>query len=88
MLCLAMVSEGFRRMLKAAQNHPTLTTCAVVAIGCLAAMLFYSELTIFAWPLLGATGFVATVVLSYRVFGATPNSSIYRPGANPDDRPR
>ena len=67
-------------MLKVAQKHPILTACAVVAIGCLAAMLFYSELTIFAWPLLGATGFIATVVLSYRVFGGTPNSRIYRPG--------
>jgi len=45
----------------------------------------FGELTIFAWPLLGATGFVATVVLSYRVFGGKPNSSIYGPGSNPDD---
>jgi hypothetical protein len=69
-------------MLKVVQKHPILIVCAVVAVACLAVMLFYSELTIFAWPLLSATGFVATVVLSYRVFGGKPNSSIYRPGSD------
>jgi hypothetical protein len=75
-------------MLKLAQTHPILSACAVVAAACLVVMLFYGELTIYAWPLLGAVGFIATVVLSYRVFGATPNSSIYRPGANSNDRRR
>lgn len=73
-------------MLRIARRHPVLSACAVVTVACLAVMLFYGELTIFAWPLLGLTGFVATVVLSYRVFGGPPNSSIYRPGANSDDR--
>ena len=75
-------------MLKVAQKHPILSACAVVAAACLAVMLFYGELTLFAWPLLGVAGFVASVVLSYRVFGGPPNSSVYRPGANPDDRRR
>jgi hypothetical protein len=73
-------------MLKLAKTHLILSACAVVAVACLVVILFYGELTIYAWPLLGAVGFIATVVLSYRVFGAPPNSSIYRPGTNSDDR--
>ncbi len=75
-------------MRKLARTHPILSACAVVAAACLVVMLFYRDLTIYAWPLLGAVGFIATVVLSYRVFGATPNSSIYRPDANSEDRRR
>ncbi len=75
-------------MLKVVLTHPILSACAVVAAACLFGMLFFRELTIYAWPLLAVVGFVATVVLSYRVFGAAPNSSIYRPGANTDDHPR
>ena len=75
-------------MLKVVRKHPVLSACAVVAVACLGAMLFFSELTIFAWPLLGVVGFIATVILSYRVYGGAPNSSIYRPGANSDDRRR
>jgi hypothetical protein len=75
-------------MLKIAQKHPILSACAFVAAACLAVMLFFGELTIYAWPLLGVAGFIATVVLSYRVFGGPPNSSIYRPGPNSSDRPR
>ena len=75
-------------MLKVVRKHPVLGACAVVAIACLGAMLLFSELTIFAWPLLSVVGFIATVVLSYRVYGGAPNSSIYGPGANSDDRRR
>jgi hypothetical protein len=72
-------------MIKLIQKHPVLSACAVLAAACLVAMLFFGELTIYAWPLLGVVGFIATVVLSYQVFGAAPNSSIYGPGTNSDD---
>ncbi len=75
-------------MIKLVQTHPVLSACAVLATVCLVAMLFFAKLTIYAWPLLGVIGCVATVVLSYRVFGAAPNSSIYDPRSSSKDRRR
>lgn len=75
-------------MMKLVQTHPVLTARAVLAAVCLVVMLFFGELTIYAWPLLGVAGFIATLVLSYRVFSAAPNSSIFDPRDNSEDRRR
>ena len=79
-------------MLKIARKHPILCACAVVAVVAVAsfsAMAFYAnELAIFAFFPFATACFVAIVVMNYQVFGGNPNSSIYRPGAKPDDDPR
>jgi hypothetical protein len=82
-------------MLKMARKYPILFTCAVVAAVSLFAAVFgmaFSESGA-AWMILAFTVFsaacsLATLVLSYNVFGGRPNSSIHGPGASRDDRPR
>lgn len=81
-------------MLKIARKHPILCACAAVCVVSVAAFFVMafddagSGLAMFAFISFAAACFVAGVVMNYRVFGGTPNSSIYRPGANPDDEPR
>ncbi|MDP3736375.1 MAG: hypothetical protein Q8R02_03240 [Hyphomonadaceae bacterium] len=78
-------------MLKAAQEHPILCACAVVAVASFFVMGFYgadSELAMFAFFPLATACLVALVILNYQVFGGKTRSTIYRPDASPDDRPR
>ncbi len=78
-------------MLKIVRKHPILCGCAVIAVVSLVVLLFFatkSPLAIFALLPFAAACFVAEVIMNYRVFGSGSNSTIYRPGAGPDDNPR
>lgn len=75
-------------MLKIARRHPILLACVVIAIVSFIVLVFFttrSPIALVALAALVLACFVAEVIMNYKVFGSVANSSIYRPGANPDD---